>query len=160
MSKREPCGSAIYLHRRLTLPCFPAAEAGPAAIMSKSSELLLSLACRAGGIERGEHDSCIGGREGVCQRVRILSPLVPGIGDLADRLDWQFWDGGAFPTLTADVIIVCRPLELVRGLRFEEAARHLVEMAFGGGAVYSTVDTLALLDAHGDRQERQLRRTR
>lgn len=82
------------------------------------------------------------------QRVTILSTLVPCIGDLTERLDWRLWDGGAFPATTADVVIVCRPLELLGRMHFDHAAGHLIDAAFGGGAVYDAADTLAMLEAH------------
>jgi hypothetical protein len=154
MSSRDPRASAIYLHRNLSLPCFPRQEAGPAAIASNSNEAVSATVSRARAIEAGESDSCIGARRGVRQRVTVLSPLIPGLMNLIQDLDWRVWEGGAFPKLTADVIIVCRPLELCRGLRFSEAAEWLVGAAFGGGAVYSIADTRALMDEH-ERREKQ-----
>lgn len=146
MPKREPCANAIYLHRRLALSCFPAAEAGPAAIMSKAPQSLLVQACRARGIAEGGEETCIGGRRPP-QRVTVLSPLIPGATHLVRDLDWRLWEGGKLPATDADVIVVLRPLEVLRRMSFEAAGAFLINAAFGGGAVYSTSDLLTLLEA-------------
>lgn len=156
MSKRFPdlvlsgrTGHMITLHRRLQLPCFPASEAGPAAIGALGRSLPREVAEYAQRFQDGAAGAGPGARKGVPQSVVVLSPMVPGLVELADRVDWRTWERGPFPKLEADVIIVWRPCRILRRVRLADAAGHLVNAAFGGGAVYSSVGCLwDMIESH------------
>jgi hypothetical protein len=137
---RGRTGHMVILHRRLVLPCFPAAESGPAAIGPGFCRLLPSeVAKYARAIQDGEDKPGWGARPGVKQSVVVLSPMIPGLGSWADNLDWRLWENGPFPQTEADVVIVWRPREILRRVRLADSARFLVEVAFGTGAVYHDV---------------------
>ncbi|WP_414664261.1 hypothetical protein [Horticoccus sp. 23ND18S-11] len=144
MSKRFPglvlsgrTGHMVALHRRLCLPCFPEAEAGPAAIGGSVRLLPSEVVSHAKMIQDGADKPGLGARKGIRQTVAVLSPMVPGLVQLAADVDWRLWEKGSFPTLNADVILVWRPCQILPRVRLADVACFLANAAFGGGAVYS-----------------------
>lgn len=158
MSAHVQMANWISLHRRLTLPCFPDAEAGPAAIAGNSPAQMHWFPGYVKALEQGDDDcSCLGARRGVRQSVTVLSPWIPGMVELSSDIDWRLWEGGALPKVEADVVIVCRPLEILPRMKLRQAPRYLIEAAFGGGAVYSVAEVAAMLDAHETANRRRRR---
>lgn len=149
-------GHMVTLHRRLSLPCYPDAEAGPAAIGGLWRELPCEVVKVAEAIQNGEDMPGLGARAGVRQSVVVLSPMVPGLAELAARVDWRLWERGPFPKIDADAFIVWRPLQIMRGVRLANVRETLVNAAFGGGAVYPCFGVLwDMIHAHRGRKLRR-----
>jgi hypothetical protein len=155
---KQSTGSLIVLHRRLALPCFPEAEAGPAAIVDRGRRFSWA---EVGMVARSFMDGSsfcrwAGVRRSFPQSVSVISPSVPDPATVRRLLEreiaWERWDGCNLSKQSADVLLVWQPLQVLPWMTPSEAAHHLVDHAFGGGGVYagSAIDQME--------QEREVRR--
>ena len=146
-----PVGSCIILHRELNLRGFPAAEAGPAAIIVRGRLTWINTSILALNLEAGAKSyEWAGARSGVRQSVAIASPWVPdlsiGNGRCIDNpTTWVKWAGLSRLPTNADVIIAWLPSRAVHNFTVATAARHLLETQFGGGAFYEAAGLKEML---------------
>lgn len=136
-------GSISIIYRNFSPSYFPAAEAGPAVVVSNLRVVGWSTTkWYWSDLTEGDAQTAA---EGViaCAPLKtvVLSDYMPPLGASENPPNWVCWPvGTGFPRRALacfDAIVVFRPRAQFPRLTIMDASKRILDLACGGGAVYS-----------------------